>query len=154
MKHLVLYLLMVSLSVAAATPAHAQTPVTPKTPLVNQHLANVYEQRSTAWWNALGRQLTLSIDVSTDEVDDVALQNIIFFASHYREKVNLKDAAPRLLDIYEQHDQEAYRMMALVALHAIGDSGTMRKLNQAVKDEASDKIRHVTIAALHDYYNR
>ncbi len=75
-------------------------------------------------------------------------------ATHHREKVKLNDAASLLLGIYQQRDKPAFRMMALAALHAIGDAQTMQTLNQIVQDEQSDRVRRITLAALHDHYHR
>ena len=154
MKYIGMYLLVFTLGLVFPARANAQVPVTQDTPLINQYIADAYEQRSAAWWNALGRQLTLSVDIPYEQVKETALQNIIFFATHHGEKVKLNDAAPTLLTIYQHHDQVAFRMMALAALHAIGDESTMQRLNQIVEQEASDRVRHVTVAALHDHYHR
>ena len=154
MKYIGMYLLVFTLGLVFPARAGAQVPVTQDQPLVNQYIADSYEHRSAAWWNALGRQLTLSVDVPYAQVRETALQNIIFFATHHGEKVKLNDAAPTLLAIYQHHDQVAFRMMALAALHAIGDEDAMQTLNRIVEDEASDRVRHVTAAALHDHYYR
>ncbi len=154
MKYIGMYLLMFILSLLFPARANAQVPVTQDVPLINQYIADSYEHRSATWWNALGRQLTLSVDVPYEQVQETALQNIIFFATHHGEKVKLNDAAARLLGIYQHHDQEAFRIMALAALHAIGDESTMQKLQRIVEEEASDRVRHVTVAALHDHYYR
>ena len=46
------------------------------------------------------------------------------------------------------------RETILAALHAIGEESTMQTLNQIVRGEASDRVRHVTVAVLHDHYHR
>jgi Na+-transporting methylmalonyl-CoA/oxaloacetate decarboxylase gamma subunit len=68
--------------------------------------------------------------------------------------VNLNDAAPKLLEVYLKHERVAFRMMALAALHAIGDEDAMQTLNQVVRQEASERVRRVTVAALHDHYHQ
>ena len=154
MKYIGMYLLMFILSLVFPARANAQVPVTQDMPLVNQYIADSYEHRSAAWWNALGRQLTLSVDVPAEQIEEAALQNIIFFATHHGEKVKLSDAVPALLAVYRNHDQVAVRIMALAALHAIGDEGAMQQLYRIVEDETSDRVRHVTTAALQDHYHR
>ena len=149
-----LYLLIFTLGLLLPARTYAQVPTAQETPLVNQYIADTYEQRSPAWWNALGRQLTLLLDVPYDQVNTATLQNVIFFATHHREKVQLNDAAPRLLDVYRKHEQAAFRMMALAALHAIGDEGAMQQLNRVVEREPSDRVRRATLAALNDHYHR
>lgn len=147
-------LLVFTLGLVVSPRANAQVPVAENTPLVNQYVADSYEHRSAAWWNALGRQLTLTLDVPYDQVQEAALQNVIFFATQHREKVTLNDAAPKLLEVYLKHERVAFRMMALAALHAIGDEDAMQTLNQVVRQEASERVRHVTVAALHDHYHQ
>ncbi len=150
-KYWMLFLL--ALALVGVRPAYAQTPVEAATPLVNQYVADSYEQRSAAWWNALGRQLTLSVDVPLEQVRPATLQNLIFFATHHRKKVKLNDAAPRLLDVYRNHEQEAFRIMALAALHAIADEAAMQKLYGALPYEHSNRVRRLTVAALNDHYH-
>ena len=154
MKYIAMYLLIATLGLMFPARANAQVPVVDNTPLVNQYVADSYEHRSDAWWNALGRQLTLTLDGPYDQIEEAALQNVIFFAVHHREKVKLNDAAAKLLEVYRKHEQVAFRMMALAALHAIGDEDAMQKLNQIVRSETSDRVRRVTVAALHDHYYR
>ena len=128
--------------------ASAQTPISPSTPLVNEYVEDTDIVRSEAWWNALGRQLALEVDVSDDKLDVSALQNIIFFASHHRDRVNLRDATPRLVEIYREHDNDAFRLMAVAALDAIGDARALRSIKPMLLEEESERVRHVTIAAL------
>ena len=154
MKYIGMYLLVFTLGLVFPARANAQVPVTQDQPLVNQYIADSYEHRSATWWNALGRQLTLSVDVPYEQVQETALQNIIFFATHHGTKVKLGDAAPALLAVYQHHDQVSFRIMALAALHAIGDEDAMQTLNRIVAEEASAKVRHVTVAALYDHYYR
>ena len=46
-----------------------------------------------------------------------------------------------------------HRLMALSALHAIGDAYGMQRLRELVNDEPSEKIRRLTHRALADYYS-
>ncbi len=146
-------LVLFALALVSAGPVRAQVPVAEEKPLVNQYIADSYEHRSAAWWNALGRQLTLLIDKPVDQVDVKALQNIIFFAHQHREKVNLNDAAPKLLTIYRDHERVEFRMMAMAALHAIAEEGTMRSLRQLVREEPAGTVRNMTVAALNAHYH-
>ena len=151
-KSFALYLLLTP-ALLLSERANAQVPVSTHEPLVNQYVADSYTQRSTTWWDALGRQLELQLDQPYSEVNSVTLQNIVFFATHHRDKVKLDDAAPRLLEIYLHHEQEEYRVMALAALHAIGERETMRKLTQVYEDQPSERLRRITLAALNDHYH-
>ena len=135
-----------------AVPAQAQVPASVDTPLVNQYIEESYAERSPAWWSALGRQLTLLVDRPHDQIDEAALQNIIFFATHFGDKVMLNDAAPNLVSIYREHEDARFRIMALVALHAMGDADAMRVLYRHVREESDDRLRRMTVAALNDHY--
>lgn len=134
--------------------ARAQVPVTPEVPLVNQYIQDSYLDRTNAWWNALGRQLTLMVDVPAGEVDERSLQNIIFFATNHKARVNLNEAAPRLLNIYSNHPDTRYRMLALAGLHAIGDTDSLKKAFRIARRQDSERIRKMARAALADLYRR
>lgn len=147
-------LFLFALPLLWAWPVPAQVPVSVETPLVNQFIADSYAQRSPAWWNALGRQLTLLVDRPVEQVDAKALQNIIYFATHFGEQVQLNDAAPLLVTLYRQHGRAEMRLMALAALHAIGDAETMATLYQHLRkgQEEDDRVRRLTVAAVNDHY--
>lgn len=146
-------LALFALLLLGATPAQAQVPTTPEPALVNQHIADTYAERSPAWWNALGRQLTLTLDKPHAQVEVHALQNVIFFATHYRAQVKLNDAAPKLIEIYRWHPEREFRLMALAALHAIGDERAMETLGELLRREPNGPVRRLTVAALNDHYN-
>src|SRR5690606_3343233 len=110
------------------------------------------QQYSSAWWNALGRQLTLSIDVPVEEVDDASLQNIIYFATHFRKEVRLNDAVPYLSNILKEHPKVEVRIMAGVALHAIHSATAIEALREALPNESSERVRKLARAAVADYY--
>ena len=147
------YLFAVALALAMPSRARAQVQAAPETPLVNQHIADAYQHRSDAWWNALGRQLTLQLDVPLERVQEGTLQNIIFFATNYPDQAKFNDAVPQLLEIYRHHEKDAFRIMGAVALHAIGDRYGMQAFSKAVEEEKPGLVRRIGIAALVDYYD-
>ncbi len=132
----------------------AQVPVGVDPPLVNQYVENSLEHRSRNWWKALGSQLTLTLDRPVDQVAEVSLQNVIYFAANHRQRVDLRDALPLLARIYEQHDHIGFRMMALSALHAIGDEEYLRNAYQIARRADSDRVRKMARAALADVYRQ
>lgn len=141
--------------VALLLPLHeaaAQVPVEPATPLVNEHIADTYTQRSATWWRLLNKQLLGSLDKPAEAIDQTALQNVIYFATHHADKLRLDRTVPTLIDIYREHTDERYRMLALSALHAVGDEEGMAQLYRLSDDEASDRLRRMTVAVLNDYY--
>lgn len=144
--------LTLALALAASLPARAQVPVENTPHLVNQYLDNRYEAYTAAWWDALGPQLTLSLVQTDGQIDAATLQNIIYFAANHGDKVRLDDAAPLLLEVYRTHGRESYRTMAMAALYAIGEPGAMKQLARARKQEPSEKLRKLTLAALAAYH--
>ena len=108
--------------------------------------------RSKAWWKARVKADDRALDSPDAHVKEQALQNIIFFATHYGKDVDFKRATTELYNIYRFDKNEARRIMALAALHAIGRENTMRILSQHVRWEKSARVRRLTKAALVDYY--
>ena len=108
--------------------------------------------RSKAWWKARVKADDRALDSPDARVKEQALQNIIFFATHYGDAADYGRATTELYNIYRFDKNEAHRIMALAALHAIGRENTMRILSQHVRWERSPRVRRLTKAALVDYY--
>ncbi len=111
------------------------------------------ENRSAVWWWQLEQQLTASLDQPIAQIKDETLQHIIFFATNYEDKIDLSVVTPKLLDLYENEDNQARRTMAVVALHAIGDEMSMERLAELVENEPEGSIRNITLAVLAEYYS-
>ena len=116
--------------------------------LTSQDLSDM----DAAWWKSLSKANARALDSPDAPVKEQALQNIIFFATHYGKDVDFKRATTELYNIYRFDKKEAHRIMALAALHAIGRENTMRILSQHVRWERSPRVRRLTKAALVDYY--
>ncbi len=116
--------------------------------LTSQDLSDM----DAAWWKSLSKANARALDSPDAQVKEQALQNIIFFATHYGKDVDFKRATTELYNIYRFDKKEAHRIMALAALHAIGRENTMRILSQHVRWERSPRVRRLTKAALVDYY--
>ena len=123
--------------------------------LTNQSVAQVsnLDQRSPVWWDALEQQLATSLDQSVDQIQDETLQHVIYFASNHSDKVDLTELTPKLLDLYENDQNQARRTMAIVALHAIGNEYSMRRLAELAENEPAGSIRNITMAVLADYFS-
>lgn len=146
-----LFLLVAFLLVA---PAAAQSPVPDVAPYVNQYIATSGEaEYGNAWWDALASELVLAVAAPEGgEVSETALQNVIFFAQMHGKRLELKPAVPYLLELYRSADKEGTRIMALAALHAIGNRAAMDDLRQGVAFESSPRVKKLTVAALSEYY--
>ena len=154
MKNYVRYFIaVIALVMLAPATAWAQVPsFSESKPLVNEYLTDGESPRRATWWNLLGRQLTSTVDKPVSDVSEQELQNIIYFATHHQKKVNLYDAVPYLVQIADSHQKEGYRIMAVSALHAIGDHNSMKGLRTLLRDEPSERVQKVIKAAYADYF--
>ena len=147
------YITVIALVALAPATAWAQVPTLAESkPLVNEYIADIDSPRKASWWNLLGRQLTNNVDKPVHDVSEQELQNIIYFATHHKDKVKLYDAVPVLLEIADNHQKEGYRMMAVSALYAIGHTGSMKELRVLLRDEPSERVQRVIKAAYADYF--
>ncbi len=135
-----------------ANDVRAQTPVPDADPYVNQYIAGDEANRSMHWWRALEKELVLAVAQPAGEVSETSLQNIIFFAQVHADRIDLNEAVPFLLEVYRDHENEGTRLMALSALHAIGNRRAMNDLRTGVARESSPRVKRLTIAALSAFY--
>lgn len=150
----------------ATTTAHAQAfesrqPIEPRASVVAVPVvetATVAELTSMdltgmseAWWKETIKQHKRLLGSKNAALREQALQNVIFFATFYP-GADARSATGKLFKIYRHDRNEAHRIMALAALHAIGDAYTMERLREHVADEESERVRRYTLLALADYY--
>lgn len=105
-------------------------------------------------WQNLGIELTLALDADQAQARQESMQLVNFFATHYRDRIDLTRAVPRLLRIYENDAEENARILALTALHAIGEESSMTYLRELVRTEQSPRVRRLTLAVLSEYDRR
>jgi len=138
--HLTTCLMVGLLSVALAAPTFAQASkqlVTPEGP---------------SWWaQNLGEQLATLLDSPVEANKQEGLQHCLHFAALYSDEIDLSAAVPKLLEIYDKDPVEGYRIMALSALHEIGDQESMFALLEQVAQETSPRVRRLTLATLASY---
>ena len=109
---------------------------------------------SSKWWKTLRKEHTRLLDSPDAKLKERALQNIIFFANTYPDHVDFRRAVSKLYKIYQRDDNEAYRILALAALGAIGDRNVMELLREDVSVEQSERVRKHTLYVLADYYKK
>ncbi len=119
----------------------------PPTDLVAEYMENDNSYRSLTWWKALSADLTLRTEGEVDHIAPETLQNIIYFASQLSPKVDLGGAVPGLVRVFCSHPDQAYRMMALAALSAIGDRTGLAEISESYETEQSSRIRKMSLAA-------
>lgn len=105
----------------------------------------------TVWQQAIGYQLAQTLSSPIGEQRNRAFQLVTYFA-HHRADVDLKPTVPVLLSIYKSDPDEAYRLAAISALHAIGDETAMQQVRRHALDQPSKIVQYLSISALTDYY--
>ena len=128
-------------------PSHAQIPVENELNMVDEYLVDLTQDHSNAWWNALGRQLALTVDKPHEEVAEASLQNIIYFATHHSDRIKLEDANPKLLAVYRSHNDAGMRALTLAAIHAIGSEAAIADAYALSTRDRSPLARHIGKAA-------
>ena len=109
-------------------------------------------ERPDVWTTFIGEQLSQSLTSPSAEIRIKALEHTIQFARAYGEELDLSQATPALVSIYNEDEDEQCRLAAAVALHAIGDDWGFQMLRLGIKSQPSPHVQHVTLAALMDHY--
>jgi hypothetical protein len=121
------------------------------TDLVAEYVQNDNTYRSLTWWKALSADLVLRTEAEADVVTPETLQNIIYFASQAPPNLDLTGAVPGLVRVFRSHPQQAYRMMALAALSAIGDPRGLEEIRDSYQTERPGTIRNMSLAVLREH---
>lgn len=108
--------------------------------------------KAPIWVEQLGAQLGESLDSPSEAVRHSALQHITYFAYFYGDDLDLSNAVPTLLKTFMEDDDERCQLMALAALHAIGDADAMQTVRSHVVRQESPQVQLVTLAALMEHY--
>ena len=105
---------------------------------------------SEAWFAEIDRQYATALKDA--ESREQALQEVIYIATRFSEKGTFNKVVAPLVGVYIFDKNKNHRLMALSALHAIGDKYGMQRLRELVNDEPSEQVRRLTRRALSDYY--
>lgn len=139
--------LVIAVGLGAGLPAaHAQQRLAPE--------GTTLETRDALWKSQLAWQLTEMLAYELPNIRAQALQQIIFLAGSRDEAYDFVPAVPSILAIYERDPDESVRVMALSALRAIGDDGSMKRLQARVEGEPSKRVKLLTLAVLQEYRER
>lgn len=151
--------------VQAQSTADTLALVTPNSAEESEAVANE-EERGTAvrlpvssavWQQNFGKQSALSLRMPSAFAKSQTMQNLIIFANRYGDALDLSDAVPALVSIYERDADDRLQIMALAALHAIGDAEGMERVLELFADpyfrhqRISPRLRHMTHIALAEY---
>jgi hypothetical protein len=112
---------------------------------------------SVAWQTNFGLQSALTLRLSSVDAKAQTMQNLIALANQYGKALDLSAAVPALVNVYAWETNERLQVMALSALHAIGDEKGMERILTLFTDpyfrhqRISPRLRHMTHAALSEY---
>lgn len=132
----------------ATTPGHAEVLVLPSRPSVKATEA----PRLASNWQTLSDQLVRLLSVSDADVQERALQHLLYFATRHGDQLVLTGATEPVLMIYQQAEEERHRLLAAAVLYTIDSEQAQAALAQETEAEVVDRAEQV--AALHDRYHR
>ena len=136
MKRALLFAL--ALTIGLSTVAHAQ---------------EFYETKGPAYWTKMTRQITASLNSPVEGVRVGTLQNAVYFATFYPDRIDLSQAVEPIIAICDDEARWAEHLVALAALQAIGGGEAERYLAHRSAQERSD-VRRKVLAVLNGYYTR
>ena len=116
--------------------------------LAAQYAAEPEAERSPEWWSRLEAEINLPPAASSRRITEAALQNVIFFATMHGDKLDLNPSVAALVEVYRHDRDDARRLMAVAALHAIGSRQAIAGLRSSLRPESNARVRHVTLSAL------
>lgn len=111
-----------------------------------------WPQPDSVWAVLFEKQMNELLSEPDAHRQDEAMRFIIHFAGVTNQQgeavFDFRSAAPRLLTIFRTEDDPSRRILALSALHAIGDESSMQTLAEWVPREQSERIRRHAIYVL------
>lgn len=116
-----------------------------------QHV-RVEAERPAVWNMFIGQQLAESLESPSADIRAKALEHITLLARSFGDELDLTDAVPSLISIYENDQDERCRLAAVVGLHSIGDETGFQLLRKGVAIQPSKRVQHAVLAVLMDHY--
>ena len=111
-----------------------------------------YDAMTTERWAAVEHQLVTSLASPYEGVRAQNAKNAIYFATFYRDRLDLRRAVKSLITTCEDEGREAEHVVALAALQAIGGAEAHGYLAARVAGEQADAVRRAMMAVLSGYY--
>lgn len=131
------------------SPAAAQMPSTATS---QQAQETPWPQPESIWTSIFEQQMEQLLRMPDEHRQDEAMRLIIHYAriADQQEQAvfDFQSAVPRLLAIFRTEQDPSRRLLALSALHAIGDTSAMQTLAEWIPHERSERIRRHTIYVL------
>lgn len=118
-----------------------------------QHVRAEPEAEQPAVWSLfIGQQLAQSLESPSAGIRAKALEQVTLLARSFGEELDLSDAVPALVSIYNEDPDPRRRLAAVAGLHAIADEAGMQQVRLSIARQASKRVQHAAMAVLMDYY--
>lgn len=104
------------------------------------------------WRTTIGEQHAKLLRSRNRATREAGMQNIITLANLHPGEFDLKPTVPALLNIYANNQNGSHRIMAVAALHAVGDKAGMDELYRlSSRERRSSKVYRVAQNAVRHY---
>lgn len=96
---------------------------------------------------SLANQLSAMLRSRTPSVRAEALRDIIFYAVHYGDLVDLTGLVPDLLRVFETDRDPAHRIMASQAVFYLADLDSIHDMVRLAQKDRSPRVREIALLA-------
>ena len=114
--------------------------------LATSSIANDNEDK----WEKFSQSLVEMFKSDNDGLKQSAMQRII----QYADKLDVKDAAFDIYNIYRWHKDTKMRQLALVTLNSIKYDWAMRQLHKDIKIEESPTLKRQMVFMVNEYFSK
>ena len=111
-----------------------------------------YDTMTPERWQAVAQQVVASLESPYKGVRVQNVKNAIYFATFYRDRIDLSEAVKAMITICDDEERKAEHLVTLAALQAIGGVEAQQYLASRAVGEAADEVRRTMLAVLGDYY--
>ena len=111
-----------------------------------------YDTMTPERWAAVGQQIAVSLESPYQGVRVQNIKNAIFFATFYRDRIDLSQAVKTMITICDDEKRASEHLVTLAALQAIGGVEAQQYLASRIAGEQADEVRRTMLAVLDDYY--
>jgi HEAT repeat protein len=129
---------LILLSAVILTPAGAQ----------GQELESQRPTQSERWTEHLGAQFAQTLKTASEQHRIDALRLLIELKYQYGAEVDAQESVPSLLRIVEGEASETEKILAVTALHEIGDEEALQVLAHQMKGAPDSRVRQHTLRML------
>jgi HEAT repeat protein len=104
--------------------------------------------QSERWSERVGEQFAQTLKTSSEQHRIEAMRLLVELKYQYGAEVEVREAVAPLLRIVEEGASETEQILAVTALHEIGDEEALRALAQQMKGAPDSRVRQHTLRML------